>query len=116
MTLDAQHVTLLCLGARDQELNEASTTLSQKLTGDPANDNAIQQELQDISAERFAIAARRGAIISGGGFTAPTSAAVTDLQQAITNLHTAVMGSANAAALIGLTTALLNQYSAADSR
>ncbi|MGZ3033617.1 hypothetical protein AAER12_22095, partial [Pseudomonas aeruginosa] len=71
-TLDPMHVTLLCLGARDQELAESSTTLSHKLTGSPANDDPIQEALADISAERFAIAARRMAIMGGGTFTAPT--------------------------------------------
>jgi hypothetical protein len=115
MALDPQHLTLLALGARDQELSEASSALTQDLTGNPANDNAIKQELQQISAERFAIAARRAAIVSGGNFTAPDNAAVTSLQSAITNLHQAVIAGANAGQLIGLTTALLQQYGAKSS-
>ena len=115
MALDPKHVTLLALGARDQELSEASSALTQDLTGNSANDNAIRQELQQISAERFAIAARRAAIISGGSFTAPDDGVITSLQQAITNLHQAVIGGANAAMLVQLTTALLQQYGAKSS-
>lgn len=115
MALDPQHLTLLALGARDQELSEASSALTQDLTGNPANDNTITQELEQISAERFAIAARRAAIVSGGSVTPPDDAAITSLQQAITNLHQAVIGSANAAQLIQLTTSLLQQYGAKSS-
>ena len=115
MTLDPRHLTLLVLGARDQALSQSSNTLTTRLTGKPGNDNAIRQELQDIAAERFAIASRRSAITAGGKFTAPDDEAITALQEAITNLHTAVAASATAKALIKLTTQLLQEFGSADT-
>jgi len=115
MTLDPRHVTLLVLGARDQALSQGCNTLTTRLTGDPDKDNAIVQELGQIAAERFAIAARRAAISNGGAFQAPTNPQVSSLQQAITDLHNAVAASAQADTLIQLTTQLLQEFGAANA-
>jgi hypothetical protein len=115
MALDGKTLTLMSLGTRDHALFEVSPVLTNKLNGDPANDNPIQIELHDVSAERFQIAARRSAILAGGAFTPPDVAAATALQDAINNLHAEVVASANANTLIALTTELLNQYGASSS-
>jgi hypothetical protein len=115
MTIDPQNLTLMCLNAKDHELSESNDTLSHRLTGDPANDGPIQLELGNVSAERFALAARRAAILGGGHFTAPQPDDVNALQAAITAVHNAVVAGADATALIGLTTNLLNQFGATQS-
>jgi hypothetical protein len=115
MTIDPQNLTLLCLNAKDHELDESSNVLIHKLTGNPANDDPIRLELGNITAERFAIAARRAAILGGGNFTPPEPADVNALQSAIADVHNAVVSSADVVTMMGLTAKLLSQYGAAKS-
>jgi hypothetical protein len=116
MNVDPKTLTLLCLTARDHALDECSDALTQDLTGDPANDNSIKLKLDDITAERYAIAARRSALAGAAGtFTPPTPTAINALQAAINALHSSIVANANANTIMGLTTQLLNQYGAAKS-
>jgi hypothetical protein len=62
MTIDPQNLTLLCLNAKDHELDESSNALIHKLTGNPANDDPIRLELGNITAERAAPRSLAGAI------------------------------------------------------
>ncbi len=114
--MSPQVLTLLALGSRDAELAELSNALNHRLTGEPVHDGPILLNLNNVFAERAQIASRRAAITSGGTFTPPSSTDVTNLQTAITAVHSAVMASANANVLITLGTNLLNEYGAARSR
>jgi hypothetical protein len=112
---DPRALTLLCLAARDHALDECTGVLTQRLQGTPAVDNVILQQLQAISAERFAIAARRAAINGNAAFSPPDTAAVNGLQAAITQLHTAIVAAATSNQILALAANLLSQYGSAKS-
>jgi hypothetical protein len=114
--VDPMAATVLSLLARDHELDEVSGALGQDFNGNPANDDPIRLKLGEIAADRYAIAARRAAILSGGSFTPPSASQINELQNAITAVHSAVISNANANTLIGAVTALLKEYGPTNSK
>jgi hypothetical protein len=113
--IDPRSVTILALLARDHALDETSAALGQDFTGDEHHDSLITLKLAEIGAERVAIAARRGAILSGGTCTPPNASQLNDLHAAMAALHKSVVANADTNMLIRLASALLQTFGSRES-